>query len=392
LLISADESSDACPSSQHNVSTSWREDLFELILADDYDSLDPTLSASISQLKARGAHRCWHKHSTFLEHLVGVHNILRLWGQGQQIGRVGLFHSAYANSYVNLALFDPNEESERKVMSDMVGTTAEDIIHMFCIINRQKVVVDTLLKQGVIPPEGIAVPHLRNPEETVFLSAETLRMLVVFTMADMSDQYFGWQDRLFGGDEMANSMLLPNDSVASHDSRAIWPGLSQPGIWMSYISELGAVARTFKTNAESEYDPEDQRLVDLPPVFENCTKILTREDEKKARDFYWMVVTGKAKYVTDIIASLEIAINHNPWAFEPYVILAQKYLHENNFDAAMLAAEKALDLQLQWGTAWDKRLSFPAWVAWTRVMYQRAEARLDWPENSWDVNNFGLVH
>jgi hypothetical protein len=73
------------------------------------------------------------------------------------------------------------------------------------------------------------------------------------------------------------------------------------------------------------------------------------------------------------------------------VVLAQTNLHRNDYDAASIAASKALDLQRQWGTAWDKRLSFGAWVSWTRVLHQRAMERLPWPENSWDVNNFGLV-
>ena len=79
-------------------------EMMELILAEDYETMDPlVLPRTIEALKQRGAHRCWHKHSTFLQHLTGVHNILRLWGQGTTIGRVGLFHSAYSNSYVNLA-------------------------------------------------------------------------------------------------------------------------------------------------------------------------------------------------------------------------------------------------------------------------------------------------
>lgn len=64
----------------------YRNDTFELILAEDYDQLDgPALTESIDALKRRGAHRCWHKHSTFLEHLIGVHNMLRLWGQGENV-------------------------------------------------------------------------------------------------------------------------------------------------------------------------------------------------------------------------------------------------------------------------------------------------------------------
>jgi hypothetical protein len=290
-----------------------------------------------------------------------------------------------------LALFDPNEDEERLIMRDMVGDKAENLVHLFCIIDRQSVVVNTLLKEGSIPQEGISVPHLRKPDEQVFLSAETLRMLVVFTMADMADQYFGWQDRLFGGEEMVNSMLLPADDVESHDSTAIWPGLSQPGLWMNYISKLGAVAHTFVPASESGQDSDVDLVADLPPVFANCTKLLSREDEAKARDLYWSVITGEVSESDEVIATLKESIKYNPWSFEPHVILAQKYLHQNDFEAGEQAAARGLELQLQWGTAWDKRLSFSAWVAWTRVMHQRASEKLNWPTNSWDVNNFGMV-
>jgi hypothetical protein len=82
----------------------------------------------------------------------------------------------------------------------------------------------------------------------------------------------------------------------------------------------------------------------------------------------------------------------NPWYFECHVLLAQKYLHRNDNEMAKQAAERALELQLAWGTAYDKRMSFPAWVAWTRVLHKRAVEELGWPKNSWDVNNFGMVN
>ena len=92
-----------------------------------------------------------------------------------------------------------------------------------------------------------------------------------------------------------------------------------------------------------------------------------------------------------VIATLQERIRYNPWAFEPLVCLSQKLLHKGDYDAAKIATEKALELQMQWGTAWDKRLSFQAWVAWTHVMHQRAVNREPWPTSSWDVINFGLV-
>lgn len=366
-------------------------EMLELILAEDFESMDPsTLPESIQSLKNRGAHRCWHKHSTFLQHLTSVHNMLRLWGQGPTIGRVGLFHSAYSNSYVNLALFDPT--TERQHMQTLLGKKAEELVHLFCIIDRQAVVVNTLLKQGYIPSEGLTVPHLRNSNESVFLNAETLRLLVVFTMADIADQYFGWQDNLFGGGGNQGSMIVPGeDQKERHQSTALWPGKSKPGLWMSYLSHLGQVVRTFERSSSSEVDP-DGPILDVPVVFRNCTETLSTDNESRARDLYWSVATEEITNDTQAISTLKYCIESNPWAFEPHVLLAQKYMHRKDFDGARAAAEKALDLQIQWGTAWDKRLSFGAWVAWTRVLLQRANERQAWPENAWEVNNLGLVH
>ena len=198
---------------------STKDEVFEKILSNDFEELDdPVLSNTIQAIKQRGGHKCWHKHSTFLDHLVSCHNILRLWGENEIVGRVGLLHSAYSNSYVNLALFDRNKD--RSLMKSLIGEDAEELVYLFCIIDRQDVVVNQLLSSGSIPEAGISVRHLRDDNVQVHLTAEVLRMLLVFTMADVADQYFGWQDRLFGG-----TMLVPdaNDDTMKHDSQALWP-------------------------------------------------------------------------------------------------------------------------------------------------------------------------
>lgn len=310
--------------------------------------------------------------------------------KGNTIARVGLFHSAYSNSYVNLALFDPLKE--RGIMTHLIGPEAEDLVHLFCIIDRQQVVVNTVLKQGFIPSDGLSVPHLRDPSKQVFISAETLRLLVVFTMADIADQYFGWQDQLFGGGGESGSMIIPGQDMEDrHESDAIWPGISRPGLWMSYVSDLAQVVKRFH---DEEGSARDEALPPIPPVFANGTEKLSLQDEEKARDVYWSVVSASSERNRDsnvIIAQLHECHEKNPWAFEPLVLLAQKLLHRNDFDGARNAAEHALRLQQDWGTAWDKRLSFSAWVAWTRVLQQRANDRVPWPKNSWEVNNLGLV-
>ena len=386
----ADNSTHACinktgPEDMPTTSTSStieKEDMFEFILADDFHSIDPSLPSSVKEIKNRGGHRCWHKHNTFLEHLLGVHNILRLWGEDEIVGRVGLFHSAYSNSYVNLALFDPKKDTERELMRSIIGKEAEDIVHLFCIIDRQSVVVDTLLAQGFIPPEGLNVPHLRDGDVTIHLTPEVLRLLIVFTMADVADQYFGWQDELFGGSDKVNSMLLPGqDDVSQHNSEALWPGPSRPGLWMSYASQLGMLAKTY----------QDKDNIGIPPVFKNCTQVLSREMEAAAIELYWDVVSNNAHSSEDALEKLQMSSELNPWFFECHVLLAQKYLHRNENERAKAAVDRAIELQVAWGTAYDKRMSFPAWVAWTRVLHKRAVEQLGWPRDSWEVNNFGMV-
>jgi hypothetical protein len=354
--------------------------LFEQILANDFEGIDPlVLPNCIKALKDRGAHRCWHKHSTFLDHLLGVHNMLRLWGQGATVGRVGLFHSAYSNSYVNLALFDPSRE--RTAVQHLIGNAAEELVYLFCIIDRQDVVVNTLLRRGCIPKDGLFVPHLRNPKEKVFLSPEVLHMLVVFSMADTADQYFGWQDALFGGGGYDGSMIIPgHDFPERHNAKALWPGISKPGLWMNYVSRLGRVARTV-----------GHPTLDFPPIFESGEAFITVHDEIEARDLYWSVVSGEVSDDQGIISALQNCCQKNQWIFEPLVMLSQVYLHCSEYEFAANAASRALELQSQWGTAWDKRLSFGAWVAWTRVLLQRAKHHEPWPTNSWHVNNLGLV-
>ena len=128
----------------------------------------------------------------------------------------------------------------------------------------------------------------------------------------------------------------------------------------------------------------------MPPVCDNCVQILSSKDKIKARDLYWTVMAEQVWEAAKIIETLKQCVKYNPWAFEPHVLLAQKYLHANDSENTKQVAGRALEVQLQWRTAWDKRLLFGAWVAWTRVMYQRAEDELEWPTNSMNVINFGL--
>eukprot|EP01041_Mallomonas_annulata_P024992 gene24992-45915_t len=57
---------------------------------------------------------------------------------------------------------------------------------------------------------------------------------------------------------------------------------------------------------------------------------------------------------------------------------------------AKAAAESALHLFCAWGNAWDKRVQWDAWVAWTRILLQGATVEGTWPERLDKLNNVAL--
>jgi hypothetical protein len=79
----------------------------------------------------------------------------------------------------------------------------------------------------------------------------------------------------------------------------------------------------------------------------------------------------------------------NPWVGEPQMVLAQVYLSAGRQEDAVLAAQSALQCFSAWGNAWDKRVQWDAWIAWTRILLQSAEQGT-WPERLDKLNNLAL--
>ena len=120
----------------------------------------------------------------------------------------------------------------------------------------------------------------------------------------------------------------------------------------------------------------------------------TRQAERQARDLYWEVISEDPRDKGKVDANidrLQRALALNPFLAEPNTLLAQLHLLKGDFDAAAKASDRAVELFAQWGTNWDKRVSFEAWISWTRVLSQHAEDRTPWHTNSWGVINLGMV-
>jgi hypothetical protein len=343
--------------------------LVDLFLADEFAAIDPHLPAIIQLLNDRRAGQSWHKHGTFKDHLFGTYRALKLWEQPQEAALCALFHSVYSNEYVDLALFDPKDG--RNVLRESLGKQAEETIHTFCEMPRTAFVVD-LLEREHVPSQGMTLR--RNDGKTFELSPHQIGTYLVVTVADLVEQWYSWQEDTMSGYPFTGQVpAKPLWSVT------LWPGQLRPG--SSILSLASRLAR---------------HLPDLdiptPPIFGNCTKVLSKADEAAASALYWQVTMLSTPHVSPEHARncLDKAVEHNPFIGEPYLLLAQIALIQDDFDAAYAYATAGLERCSEWGIPWDKRITWEGWVVWARLLQQRA-ARREWPQTLREHNNLGLV-
>eukprot|EP00122_Pirum_gemmata_P001837 Pgem_evm1s1659 len=83
------------------------------ILHEEHEKLDADSEVFLKVLKQSSAPEIWHKHGHFYSHLHDVWTMLCNWNQEKHACRLGLFHSAYSNSFVHMNLFDPDTEKGR---------------------------------------------------------------------------------------------------------------------------------------------------------------------------------------------------------------------------------------------------------------------------------------
>ncbi|KAL6640980.1 hypothetical protein ACP70R_019161 [Stipagrostis hirtigluma subsp. patula] len=373
-------------------------------LRGELGEVDPELPSLVSVLCSAGAGECHHSFGTFLEHLLGAHRVLRRWGAPDAVARCGLFHSAYSNSYVDLAIFEPDAGRDR--VRAVVGSAAERLVHLFCVVPRHALIhvglhrrytdaelrdhlaasrasVDAAAAGGaasvdepwrrklrsLVPPEGVVVKHIRTGEP-VALPRRVVAAFVLMTVADSSDQNTDYMDQLFANDD--GRLEYRGDNWG-----ALWPGTGKPGLWMTAMSRLAAVYNLIARDEELERlaagagKEEDDKALELviPPVFEGCTRVLDPEDQKAARDLYWEAICsrdGDADGWKAAEALLREATAKNPFVGEPQLVLAQVLLNTGRYEEALAAAEVGLRRLLEWGTSWDKRMSWEGWVSWPR--------------------------
>jgi len=320
-------------------------------------------------LRKSAATQIWHKHGHFYSHLHDVWQMLCAWGQPQAICRLGLFHSAYSNSFVSMNLYNPDTEAGRAELRSLIGAEAEVLVWKFCVINRQEM-ENMVVQTGSIPKEGRTFKHIRTGEP-VDCSAAEIGAFMVETLADYQDQSFGWQSDMEAG-----------------RSRAIWPGVFRPTLRMSKVSKMAVATRAHG------------QLAVVPPIFDNCTKVLTEANEREARDLYWRAVCSddgcegqglsseaQEATVADLLRSSEL----NPFVAEPHVVRAQLLMQRGSWAEAADAARSGVRMLCEWATQWDNRMPFVAWLSWTRCILLQASFK-EWPDTHGGVESLGAVH
>ena len=343
----------------------------QALLDDEWIAHDADLAPVLPTVLARNVGQDWHKAGTFRHHLVGVARSLTLWQQPRDVRLLGLLHSVYGNAFVDLVKFDP--ASERARLRDLVGESAEHLVYLFCTQSRtqfvQRVLGGALEADGSLVLDKDGQRHLLTPYEVA--------AFIIVSMADTIEQWFSWQDDIYS--RFPNVQHRPQ---AVHWAASLWPGPMRPtGRMLHQIAGLGQALQ----------HPGLQGLLPVPPVFANCTQHLSVAAEAAATSLYWSVIQQDQPLLDLDVATavLEQAVRHNPWVGEPQMVLAQLYLSAGRRDDAKHAAQSALQCFSAWGNAWDKRVQWDAWVAWTRILLQSATEG-GWPERLDKLNNVAL--
>ena len=346
------------------------------LLEESWITQDPQLAPVLPVVLERGVGQDWHKAGTFRHHLYGVARSLALWQQPHDVQLVGLLHSVYGNAFVDLVKFDARTERAR--LQELVGEETEHLVHLFCTMSRSQFITKVLERD--FDDDGSMLLELNGPapRETVRLSPREVACFIIVSMADTIEQWFSWQEEIYSRSPNVDT----SRKQAVHWAASLWPGpMRPPSRKISQLSQLGlALAH-----------PGLCELLPIPPVFERCTRSVSKQDDAAATSLYWSVIQLDQPLVDlDVTTSvLEQAVRLNPWVGEPQMVLAQVYLSAGRQDDAAVAARSALQCFSSWGNAWDKRVQWDAWIAWTRILLQSAEEGT-WPDRLDKLNNLAL--
>ena len=102
-----------------------------------------------------------HSSATLIDHLIGVHDILKDWGAPQYLQDAGLFHSVYGTT-----LFKHQSINNRDDVKVLIGKQAEQIVWEFCNLNFPRYTEIVLNFDGQIKDDLILLDKANSLEQS----------------------------------------------------------------------------------------------------------------------------------------------------------------------------------------------------------------------------------
>lgn len=322
------------------------------VLQEQWESIDADAPSMMRELQAPAFAEFSHARDTFRTHLIGTFATLGMWMQPDPVLRCGLFHTAYGGDLFRFHAWNGEDESHRARVRRIIGREAESLVWLFGTLRRGELIgLEGMMRGDARPAPQMSHSMLAShwSGARVNVSAYDVARVMIVTIADHLDQLTdvsAWRDH--------HQQDVPI---------RLYPGDGRPGVAMHWMAELCASVRAW--------------LDAVPPVFDGCTAILSRDDEVEARDAYWEATmlpdVGDAK--KDGLRREELlqrAARLNPHVGEPLVLLAQLSF-PNDVVLCHALATNATRRMLRLGSAWDKRRSYASWVAFARTLSLRAQ-------------------
>lgn len=324
-----------------------------ILLQKEWDTFDPEgapIMRKHQQDLKMGFQSFPHGRDVFGEHLKGTWGILNAWGQPRDVARSGLFHTNYGGDLFIFAAGDPfMPSSSREELRGVIGEDAEAITWNFGTMARNMVNTSIFAAKEGVPLDANGMLLKSFVGEARHLDTRMIAKIMIITLADYMDQLVEinlWRD--------FNQHATP---------KFLYPGKMKPEVCLYWITRA--------CNAVRDY------LDVIPPIFEDCTAVISYEDELRARDLYWSAIEAEEAPPAARAAKLQEAAGIMPFVAEPFVYLAELHLKDGAWEACAASARKALANFYQMGTHWDKRLPYRQWIHATRSVLMRCTRSLE---------------
>ena len=256
----------------------------ESIIHEEWDDLDADAGRMLGWMKeTRVFHEFAHGRAPFIQHLRNTWAILSAWKQPEHVCRCGLLHSAYTRPGFYFRYFDFHKSGDRQLVSSVLGADAELLVYKYCApinlwqtFNEDTKVYDGLPSQIIlgepIPPDGTDLPMRTDPSKTIHLSAKEIAHYLVVMVADIAEQM--------------TPVISYREVYHEVNPTKLWPGSGEPQAGFYHmLSKMMVTAAPY--------------LAVVPPIFDNCTTVISLRDEVMARNAYWKAVQEEKKISTD---------------------------------------------------------------------------------------------